>query len=77
MRPLVEQDLFLPAKNYECMFATLNKLYNKYKKINTRGKFSIVSSKCTGREQNKIQSNLRMKSLKKKNRIRKYKVYNR
>ena len=66
MRPLVEQDLFLPPKNYECMFATLNKLYNKYKKINTRGKFSIVSSKCTGREKNKIQSNLRMKSVKKK-----------
>lgn len=69
MRPLTEAGTAL-TKNYECMLTTLNKLYQKNKRIGTIGKFRIVTSKCTGREKSKIVENLRMKSIKKEQQLR-------
>ena len=69
MRPLIEAGTVL-TKNYECMLAALNKLYQKNKIIGTRGKFRIVTSQCTGREMSKIVGNLRLKSIKKEEQLR-------
>ena len=69
MRPLVEAGNTL-TKNYECMFATLLKLYEKNKSLTTKGKFRIVYSHCTGKEKSKIAQNLRLKSLKKEQELK-------
>jgi hypothetical protein len=69
MRPIIEAGTPL-TKNYECMLATLIKLYEKNKKIGSRGKFRIVTSHCTGREMSKIVGNLRLKSIKKEQQLR-------
>jgi len=72
MRPVLEETN-LNIKNYECMLASLLELDKRLGVVNTKSKYRKIIAQCSGEEVSKIQENLRIKSIQKKQMTKKTK----